>query len=400
MIKQTLVVLGACGAQGKSVIDSVKSLPNWRVVGLTHRPDCEQAKSLQEQDNVEIRGFVPLQNQLPSLLQGADVVFASAYDWDPHLHLDNEEFELRFGSEIITSCEKAQVKHIIWSSIFNARLDKLKASASSASTTTTAATTTIGVESTKPVKAKKPIETPESFTSKHQLEDLITRSTKTSTTASLPQWTILYSGFFMENFHKFTPFEPVENQRNQYVLRALPYLHKSTELPLFNVHDMGIVVRSLLLADYRNFASMKLCLYAEKKTVAQVMETFAHFMNADAVTLERVVDNSDSIKQQYEQFNEQEERRRTSIDYNTRELIDVLHWFKHDGYKTLEQACALHNSSILSSKFNKSSNEFEQEQQRQLLLPWTSASSPNLLTTFEQWLNQHQHLFKSSSTSA
>jgi uncharacterized protein YbjT (DUF2867 family) len=109
--KQTILVIGATGAQGGSVAESLLQSKKFNVRILTRNPTSPRAKALEE-DGAEIyKGDLDDVISIRKALQDVYGVFGVTNYWE---HLDQEYIQ---GKNLIDAVHEAGVKHFVFSSL-------------------------------------------------------------------------------------------------------------------------------------------------------------------------------------------------------------------------------------------------------------------------------------------
>ena len=75
MVQKLIVVVGATGGQGGSVITSFLKDGNWRIRGLTRNPESEKAKALSAKGVEMVKGDLGDLASLGTAFSGANVIF-------------------------------------------------------------------------------------------------------------------------------------------------------------------------------------------------------------------------------------------------------------------------------------------------------------------------------------
>ncbi|KIM93594.1 hypothetical protein OIDMADRAFT_89585, partial [Oidiodendron maius Zn] len=118
-----IVVLGATGGQGGSIVDAFLKLPNWRVRGLTRNTSSEKAKALATRGVEVVRADTDDQASLESAFQGANVIFAFTDYYDFFFELGPEKSmarELEQGSNLARAAAKIPtLERYVWSTLPN-----------------------------------------------------------------------------------------------------------------------------------------------------------------------------------------------------------------------------------------------------------------------------------------
>lgn len=121
---KVVVVLGATGAQGGSVVRALASSPGLlssikEIRCLTRNPGSPKSVDLKKLSNKvsAIQCDLFDKDQVGKAFQGAWAVYASTNFWDPSVH--SLEYEL--GKSIVDAAVSAGVSYFIWSSLDNAK---------------------------------------------------------------------------------------------------------------------------------------------------------------------------------------------------------------------------------------------------------------------------------------
>jgi len=115
--KKTVVVLGATGKQGGSVIRALLKEGKFRVRGITRDSSKDSALMLREQGAEMIEADTSHCDTLVHAFNGAYAVFAVTNFWDP----SSRNREIEVGKSIVDAAKKANVQHFIWSSLPNVK---------------------------------------------------------------------------------------------------------------------------------------------------------------------------------------------------------------------------------------------------------------------------------------
>ncbi|KAG4035110.1 hypothetical protein MFRU_002g04570 [Monilinia fructicola] len=117
--KKVIVVFGATGAQGGSVVQSILSDPklkeSWAVRGVTRDVTKPSAKKLESLGAETVAANLNDVESLKSALKGAYGVFAVTNFWESQ----SAEVEKKQGTAIADAAKEAGVQHFIWSSLLN-----------------------------------------------------------------------------------------------------------------------------------------------------------------------------------------------------------------------------------------------------------------------------------------
>lgn len=206
--QKILVVFGATGVQGGSVIKSVLGDPRtakeFKIRGITRDPSKPNAQALIKQGVECVEGDVNSKESLEKALAGAYAVFAVTNYWEKM----DPELEKRQGRLIADVSVAAGVQHLIWSSLYN--VNEL---------------------------TNGKFSLVEHFDSKAEVEKYIR-------TLSIPA-TFFMPGFYMSNVSGGMMHPNPESSEHEYVL-TLP-VPDHTPIPLFDAaDDTGKFVKGIL----------------------------------------------------------------------------------------------------------------------------------------------------------
>ncbi|HYO76120.1 MAG TPA: NmrA/HSCARG family protein [Thermoanaerobaculia bacterium] len=109
--KETILVVGATGAQGGGVARSLLSRGRFNVRVLTRKPDAPAAQALRELGAEVAQGDLNDIESLRAALQGVYGVYGVTNFWE---HFDNEKVH---GRNLVEAVAEAKVKHFIFSSL-------------------------------------------------------------------------------------------------------------------------------------------------------------------------------------------------------------------------------------------------------------------------------------------
>ena len=132
MSEKLLVVVGATGNQGSSVIKSLISEPGWRIRGLTRDQNSKKAAKLKENGVEPVTVDVNDPASLVPAFSTATAIYAITDFWGPFLDPKNQskpkhgqtinewsyEHELQQAKNIIDAAAKVgSLEHFIWSGL-------------------------------------------------------------------------------------------------------------------------------------------------------------------------------------------------------------------------------------------------------------------------------------------
>jgi len=200
MSQPLIVVLGATGAQGGSVVNYLLKSGKYRVRGTTRDVNSAKSKELKEKGAEVVVADNSNKEQLREAFKGAYGVFAVTNFWDPEV-LKNPGLEKIQGRLIADVAKESGVQHYIYSSLHDAK------------------TLTHGK-----------LELPH-FSGKNEVEQYVK-------TLGFPYTTFYYAGCYISNF--FGLFKVVVRSDGVAEL-SLP-VNESTKLPVVDIDDSGIFV--------------------------------------------------------------------------------------------------------------------------------------------------------------
>jgi nucleoside-diphosphate-sugar epimerase len=130
---QTIVVLGATGTQGASVVDAFLPLaPKWQIRAVSRNPDSAAAKSLSAKGIEVVKADTSDVSTLKSAFAGATAIFAVTDYWAPFfspsvrakipkgqsLREYGYDDEIRHGTNIANAAAEVEtLTHFIWSAL-------------------------------------------------------------------------------------------------------------------------------------------------------------------------------------------------------------------------------------------------------------------------------------------
>lgn len=116
--KPIIVVVGATGAQGGSVLRFLAKDGKYHIRGITRDPNSAKAQKLKsEYPEVElVKASLDDETSLRTALEGAYGVFGVTNFWEPGTGYDGE---VRQGKALVDAAKSAGVKHFIWSTLDN-----------------------------------------------------------------------------------------------------------------------------------------------------------------------------------------------------------------------------------------------------------------------------------------
>lgn len=79
--KKLIVIIGATGGQGGSVVNSFLNDPEWRVRGITRNPSSQKSKNLEARGVQVVQANLDDRASLAKVFQDANVIFAVSDFW-------------------------------------------------------------------------------------------------------------------------------------------------------------------------------------------------------------------------------------------------------------------------------------------------------------------------------
>lgn len=117
MTKTTVLVTGATGSQGGSVVEYLLKDGNFNVVALTRDPTKESAKKLENKGVKLVKGDLGDKDSLTEAFKGVDALFLVTQFWEKF----SQDQELKEGKNAIDAAKHSGVKHIVFSSLENVK---------------------------------------------------------------------------------------------------------------------------------------------------------------------------------------------------------------------------------------------------------------------------------------
>jgi len=117
--KKVIAVAGATGAQGGGLVRAILNDPQggFTVRALTRNPDSEKAKALAARGAEVVAADVDDEESLIKAFQGAYGAFCVTFFWE---HFSPEK-ELAHAKNMARAAKRAEVQHVIWSSLEDTR---------------------------------------------------------------------------------------------------------------------------------------------------------------------------------------------------------------------------------------------------------------------------------------
>ena len=109
MSQSILVVVGATGTQGASVIDSFVTDPKWHIRAVTRNPDSDKAQALAKKGCEIVQADLGDPASLKDVFKGATAIFGVTDYWAPFFDSDIKS-RLKPGQSIPEYCYDEEVK--------------------------------------------------------------------------------------------------------------------------------------------------------------------------------------------------------------------------------------------------------------------------------------------------
>jgi len=118
MSKKLIVVFGATGQQGGSVVNALLKSGKWNVRGVTRDPESKTSKALKEKGVEVVKAHCSNKEEVENAVDGAFGVFAMTSFWDKEIFGKQLLSEEQKQGELMASASLAKgVKHFIFSSL-------------------------------------------------------------------------------------------------------------------------------------------------------------------------------------------------------------------------------------------------------------------------------------------
>lgn len=114
-----IVVCGATGNQGGSVVKSLLDKGNFRVFALTRSSGSAEARQLKVLGAIPVEADYTNVNSLVEAFKGADGVFSVTQPWDTLKKRYDINKEIIQAKNMIWASREAGVKHLVFSSFIN-----------------------------------------------------------------------------------------------------------------------------------------------------------------------------------------------------------------------------------------------------------------------------------------
>ncbi|KAL1917136.1 uncharacterized protein VTP21DRAFT_4792 [Calcarisporiella thermophila] len=271
--KPVIVVVGATGSQGGSVINALLPTDQYQLRGITRNPDSPNAKTLASRGVEVIKANLADPKDLDKAFKGAYAVFAVTNYFDSETAQSDHRLEERQGKNMVDAALKAGVQHFIYSSL----------------------------EDTEKVSNGK-YQKVYHFINKARVEEYLRQT-------ELP-FTVIKVGFYYENFINFYP--PQKNQDGQ--LEIAHTMKPDVKLAMISsTYDFGPVIAEVI-ANRDQYLGKSLDLAGEEYTWEEVAEMMSRISGQSIryryIPPERLaqdfpyIASDDNLRESFEFYNE------------------------------------------------------------------------------------------------
>lgn len=254
--KPVIVVIGATGNQGGSVIDSLLATKKFSLRGVTRSAKPEQVNALKAKGVEVVVADMKKKDTLVAAFKGAWGVFCVTQFWDPEI-MKNPELEFEVGKNQVDAALEAKVSVLIWS----------------------------GLGDCDGVSGKK-WHVPH-FTNKWRVEEYARKHKEIDSI-------FVYAGFYAQNFMGFMPPKPTEDGTLAFHLPV----RADVGVPLFDVSDTGRWVAPIF-EDHKKWVGKVIPMTSGYITLPEVAATFARVTGQKAkfvqIPLEAFKDNQEMM---------------------------------------------------------------------------------------------------------
>ncbi|CAG8448043.1 10643_t:CDS:2 [Dentiscutata heterogama] len=112
--KPLVVVSGATGAQGGSVVNSLLATGKYRIRALTRKPESDKAKALVAKGVEVFKADLAVKEDVKNALNGADIAFIVTNFWDSSIYPNNTAEEERQGKMIADVAKEVGLNWLIY----------------------------------------------------------------------------------------------------------------------------------------------------------------------------------------------------------------------------------------------------------------------------------------------
>ncbi|RIA88282.1 hypothetical protein C1645_713380 [Glomus cerebriforme] len=273
MTQKLVVVSGATGAQGGSVVNALLATGHYKVRGLTRKPDSDKAKALAAKGVEVVKCELSNKDDVKKALTGADIAYIVTNFWDQSIVGTDVKEEERQGKMIADVAKEIGLNWLLYSSLPD---------------------TTVESDGKYPDIVH--------FAGKNHVEQYI-RSLE------IPNSTFIYLGFYSQNLGIFVPLIPKENGEIEVIF---PYLEENDKLPMIDSeNDTGPIVAKIIEEGPSKWNGKKVPVAGEYATVKSIIESLTkttgkthklRTVGDEEIAKEISSLNNDEAKQMYKWF--------------------------------------------------------------------------------------------------
>lgn len=293
-----IVICGATGVQGGSIIKTLLETKKYKIRGLTRNVDSETSKKLKKKGVEMVKCDLFNKNDIEKAFENADIVYAVTNYWDPEILLKDPLKEELQGKLIADVVKEKNIKWLLWSSLNDVEKD------------------TDG-------KLKKAYQ----WTGKNHVEKYIKQ-------LNIPA-TFIYIAFYVSNIGSW--FKVYEDNNGNMVL-PIPYCNEKTLIDIVDPeNDIGPVVFKVL-NDKNKYLNKIIPISCDKVTLGELADNYGKkigkkikVINVDRKTISEKYPelNREEIIQMFEFINEYGALGKTGLNYNdTRKICPDIKSFK------------------------------------------------------------------------
>uniref|UniRef100_A0A1D1YSZ0 NmrA-like family domain-containing protein 1 n=1 Tax=Anthurium amnicola TaxID=1678845 RepID=A0A1D1YSZ0_9ARAE len=232
--KPLIVVSGATGAQGGSVVNSLLATGRYKIRALTRDPSSDKAKALLSKGVDEVvKCHFSVREDIKKALSGADIAWIVTNYWDPSIVGKDPPEEERQSKLIADVAKEVGLNWLIYSSL---------------------------PDSTAESEGKYPGAI--HFSGKYHAEQYMR-------TLGIPNTTFLHLGFYHQNIGAFVPLVEKDDE----VELTIPYMEENDLIPMIDApHDTGPIVAKIIEDGPAKWNGKKVPVAAEYCTMKQLVD--------------------------------------------------------------------------------------------------------------------------------
>ncbi|CAF1267632.1 unnamed protein product [Adineta ricciae] len=243
-MKPLIVVVGATGRQGGSVINALVNSRQWTVRGLTRNVSSKESQELIKKGVEVVSCNIDSLNECSQAFKGAYGVFAMTNFWECGPIKEYEQ-----GMNMVNAAKQQNVEHFIWSSLAD----------------------TVAISNGK-------LDLPH-YMMKARIEAYI----RSQQNPPLFRYvTFVHVGFYYQNFQTF--FQPTADLEFRVLLKP------HARLPLYDVRDTGIVVAQCFEHPDRWGQGNVVPIVAQRLTMEEICEIIRRVTGNDKVRYTQLTD--------------------------------------------------------------------------------------------------------------